>query len=382
MAILVLSLLIIDSRPSSQLILAVILAVGFVIDGGLRMLGAWVVRFRGWITSLVVGLIEIVAVIVLFVPSVLPSHDAILQVFIGVGMVLSGLGLARRGWQFHRMAPNTMLSEMLLWNRPAVECVMPPASVPASADKLTIHVWTPSASVTEVIPAPIIDRYIAAVDGDGVISTGHAALECGSDIYVSHYPAVEIDRSSQDFRRVLRATAENNVEGVFQPDYATESGQWCESDMKIRFPQFSAEKLNTFWQQYRTDTTYNLTNRNCSSSVARCLEAALEGSMCTNRFWVRDLLRALINPELWVANQLRRRAESMAWTPGLVLDYSRALSAAIQPAPWGWTMLAAAFVRGGRYAWLVLRGRPIPNVQAMRRKSEADMRKLEKSLAK
>jgi len=41
-------------------------------------------------------------------------------------------------------------------------------------------------------------------------------------------------------------------------------------------------------------------------------------------------------PELWVALQLRKRAETMAWTPGLVLDYARALSMLADPRPTGW----------------------------------------------
>lgn len=43
-----------------------------------------------------------------------------------------------------------------------------------------------------------MNRYIAAVDSAGVISTGHAALEM-QDIYISLYPAVDIDRSPSEF---------------------------------------------------------------------------------------------------------------------------------------------------------------------------------------
>jgi hypothetical protein len=47
------------------------------------------------------------------------------------------------------------------------------------------------------------------------------------------------------------------------------------------------------------------------------------------------------NPELWVASQLRKHAEAMAWTPGLVLDYARALRVAINPPPLGIVTLTA-----------------------------------------
>src|SRR3954454_8802895 len=77
---------------------------------------------------------------------------------------------------------------------------------------LTVHVWTPVGSAKgEARRQPIVDRYIAAVDRNGVISTGHAALEAPDGIYVSLYPAVEFDRSPDDFARLLRATRENDV---------------------------------------------------------------------------------------------------------------------------------------------------------------------------
>ncbi|HGJ5876446.1 MAG TPA: hypothetical protein ACHBX0_08710 [Arsenophonus sp.] len=44
----------------------------------------------------------------------------------------------------------------------------------------------------------------------------------------------------------------------------------------------------------------------------------------------------LIAPELWVASQIRQRVISMAWTPGLVMDYSRALNALVYPTPHRW----------------------------------------------
>ena len=70
---------------------------------------------------------------------------------------------------------------------------------------------------------PLLDRYIAAVDAKGAISTGHAALELPPDMYISHYPAVEIDHSPTDFFHLFRATPDNDVPGRFQPSYAVES---------------------------------------------------------------------------------------------------------------------------------------------------------------
>jgi hypothetical protein len=45
-------------------------------------------------------------------------------------------------------------------------------------------------------------------------------------------------------------------------------------------------------------------------------------------------------PELWVAAQVRKRSATMAWTPGLTLDYARALSMLADPRPSGWVKMA------------------------------------------
>jgi hypothetical protein len=208
----------------------------------------------------------------------------------------------------------------------------------------------PSGSAKDVLPQPLVDRYVAAVDAHGVISTGHAALEASPDLYISHYPAQEIDRSPDDFRQLLRATRDNNVAGRYQPSYAIEAAGWCPSTAEVVFERYNKARLAAFWAWYRQDDTYNLTNRNCSSTVAAALESALEGTL-GERPGFGAFLSAFVNPELWVAAQLRRHAESMAWTPGLVLDYARALRVAINPPPLGLvtlTALAANTLRGMR----------------------------------
>ncbi|MEJ1268971.1 hypothetical protein WDV93_24815 [Pantoea ananatis] len=106
----------------------------------------------------------------------------------------------------------------------------------AAARALIVHVWTPE-ETTEARPVsrPVINRYIAAVDENGVISTGHAALEVADYLYISLYPAEEIDRSPSEFLRTLKATRDNDVAGRFLPDYATESSEWCHSVRQIEF---------------------------------------------------------------------------------------------------------------------------------------------------
>ncbi len=164
-----------------------------------------------------------------------------------------------------------------------------------------------------------INRYIAAIDGNGVISTGHAALEMSPDLYISHYPAAEIDRNPDEFSRTLRATADNNVPGRFLPSYEVESAEWCPSTVQVEIKNIDAARLRAFWKHYRANDTYNLTNRNCSSAVADALDAALEGVYREHRWPVFRALQAIVFPELWAAGLMRKRAESMAGRRALYL---------------------------------------------------------------
>ncbi|MET0193177.1 MAG: protease, partial [Hyphomicrobiaceae bacterium] len=170
----------------------------------------------------------------------------------------------------------------------------------------------------------LVDRYIAAIDAKGVISTGHSALERLPDLYISHYPAVEVDHSPDDFTALLRAGPENDIPGKWQPDHAFEVAQWCEADQRVQFHYYNAGALERFWSGYRVDATYNLTSRSCSTVTALAIESALEGALTSKRPMLR-FLRLLSDPNLWTAAMLRRRGATMAWTPGLVLDYARLL---------------------------------------------------------
>jgi hypothetical protein len=219
----------------------------------------------------------------------------------------------------------------------------------AGHDDLIVHVWTPAGPGRHPRRRPLIDRYIAAIDSKGRISTGHAALELAPNVYISHYPAVEIDRSPEEFGRVLRASADNDIPGRFLPSYREEADGWCEATEHIRFTRIDRLRVRHFWRAYRSDTAYNLTSRNCSSAVAHALDAALEGVLGqTERPW-RAFFRALTTPELWIAGVLRRRAEAMAWTPGLVLDYARLLHVVVEPLP------ARAETRRARLRRLIFR---------------------------
>lgn len=369
-AFLLLGLLIIDAHHTASVILAMLFGLCFLVDGGFRIAAAAVVRFGNWRLSLLTGVFEVLFAAFMFEPY--PTFYAgTVPACIGMGLFLSGIGLLRQAVRLKRLPDNAALSLLLARGLPPTERELAPAAVTGNAGELVVHVWTPAGSATEVVPHPLVDRYIAAVDSKGIVSTGHAALECAPDIYVSHYPAVEIDRTGGDFAQMLRATAENNVDGMFQPSYAIEAAGWCDSTAQVRFTEYDRGRLLAFWQRYRQDTTYNLTSRNCSSTVAHCLEAALEGSLAREGAGMMVFLRAMLNPELWVAAQLRKRAEAMAWTPGLVLDYARAMHAAIRPAPWGWYSLIVSCHRMWRYASMVIKGQPVQSMGAVQREVEA-----------
>jgi uncharacterized membrane protein HdeD (DUF308 family) len=356
----VLGLLIIDPHRASSFILAMIFGIVFAVDGILRIASAQVVRFTGWRLSMALGLFELLFAIFMFEPY--PTFYAgTVPYCVGLGLMLSGFGTLRVALRLRKLAPRA--SVLALLARGDGESVSVFDAEPPQDDRrlplLTVHVWTPVGSAVNALPQPVLDRYVAAVDGQGVISTGHAALDVPDVLYISHYPAKEIDRSPEDFRMILRATKENNVPGKFQPSYAIESAGWVESTAKVTFERYNLARLRQFWARYSQNTTYNLTNRNCSSTVAMALEVAMEGALGGSRQGMQKFFTSMVNPELWVASQLQKHAQAAAWTPGLVLDYARALKVAIDPPPLGVVTLAKYFANAYRYTRAVRRGEPL-----------------------
>ena len=351
----------IDAPWRSDVVLALLLGGLFGLDGAMKIATARLIRFPGWRATEGAGFLSLLLAIATLEPW--PTwYVGTIGCNIGIALVLSGLAIVRLALRVRRMAPSAPISSLLLagfapWDTAAgAELFAIDGS--AAPCEMVVHVWTP-AGAAATVRRPVIDRYIAAVDTSGTISTGHAALELPPDLYISHYPAVDIDRSPDDFARLLRATAENDVPGRFLPSYSAEATQWCEANAHVRFRDFDARRLRAFWADYQMVKTYNLTKRNCSSAVAQALDAALEGRLAHRRPRWSTLLGAALSPELWVASLLRKRAESMAWTPGLVLDYARALSAVIDPPSIGWTtLLRLALRRRRRHAKPASTARP------------------------
>jgi uncharacterized membrane protein HdeD (DUF308 family) len=333
--------------------LSMIFGLLFLADGLLQCVAAYVVRYRRWRYSFAAGIVEIALAIFFFQPY--PTHYVGTAPYcVGLFLIMAGMKLqilARRARHLRsNPAMATSAHPSFAPTTPGLPLQTTFTGPPADDERaLTVHIWTPTGSAKATTRHyPVIDRYIAAVDVNGVISTGHAALESPEGVYISLYPAEEIDRSPEQFGTLLRATAENDIPGLFQPDYATESAAWCPSNVKVRIRNYDPDKLQAFWADYRRNATYNLTHRNCSSSVARALEAALEGAVGRlhgSRAGWRIMLRLLSTPELWVASQIRKRALTMAWTPGLAWDYARAMSMLADPRPFAWWSVCQAAMR-------------------------------------
>jgi uncharacterized membrane protein HdeD (DUF308 family) len=328
--ILLLPAVIIVAQPRhSNTLIAMLLGGVMLLDGSLRVASAWMVRFDAWRMAIGAGIVEIILAIITLEPW--PTwYEGTIGFNVGALLIISGWGTALLANRL-RMLPADAPISMLVGGAFPTALWIPAVPDDAGHDDLIVHVWTPKGPGRRARRRPLVDRYIAAVDASGTVSTGHAALELAPNVYISHYPAAEIDRSPDEFGRVLRAGAENDLPGLYQPSYAEEAAGWCEATEHVRFTAIDRVRVRHFWRAYRSDTTYNLTSRNCSTAVARALDAALEGILGQDERPWRAFFRALLTPELWVAGVLRRRAEAMAWTPGLILDYARLLQIVVEP---------------------------------------------------
>ena len=325
----IMAVLILAATRHSTFLLAMIFGIAFTVDGVIRITIASLLKFSGWRISVALGALSVA--FGLFHLQPWPTwYAGTVGYCIGMFLILNGANLALVGQRTRRLR------------------TAPELDAAAGSDSLTVHVWTPTGQATTPAGHRLIRRYVASVDKAGRYSTGHAALEHGENLYISHYPAVEIDRSPANLRSSLRAGHENDVPGRFLPSHAYEVADWCEATVAVTLTGIDAARLRDFWAFYSQDTTYNFISRNCSTTVARALDVAVEGAFSRGGHPWRTLALALTTPEFWAAAFLRNGARSMTWTPGLVLDYTRALSALVDPAspvpsiPWkrvGWRLV-------------------------------------------
>jgi uncharacterized membrane protein HdeD (DUF308 family) len=327
---------------------AIVFGAAFLVDGLLRIGSAYVVQSPRWRVGIVAGLIEVcLAAMILFAWPV--PHLLTVPFCFALLLLTSGYALVRMALPLRQLPDGASITSLPLyaarnWQGGKVHPVVTDDAAAGKGDKiLNVYVWTAIGSVKDPERRLLIDRYVAAVDKKGVISTGHSALEMPPDLYVSHYPANDIDHSPDDFRALLSAGHENDVPGRFNESLAIEAAAWCMPDQKITFCRFNPQALKRFWQAYSQDTTYNLTARNCSTTVIQALDAATEGAAYTGRPW-RDLFRIVSDPHFWLMRIVRGRTEAMTWTPGLVLDYTRLLEQVIEHSERRWrTRIGEAF---------------------------------------
>ncbi|MFG1462232.1 protease [Xanthobacter sp. DSM 24535] len=333
-----LAYLIIQFPDANIYIVTVLFSAAFVFDGATRIATASIVRFRGWRVVIAWGAFEILLAALIAADWPIPRTKNI-PFCVSLLLTFSGWVLIRMSLMLKTLEPEAAILTLPMFGARAwydhAPILLGDDPDPKSTEPMTVHVWTPTGSADVSGRRVLLDRYIAAVDRQGMISTGHSALELPPNLYISHYPGHEIEQGAGAFMTSLRATADNDLPGRFQPSYAEERAAWCDADAHVSFRNFNARRLRAFWIGYRQENTYNLTNRNCSVAVASALDAALEGTLASRYPWLR-LLQLLCDPDLWVAAAIRAHAEAMTWTPGLVLDYARALHRLVEPTELPW----------------------------------------------
>ncbi|MCG7354626.1 hypothetical protein [Roseomonas mucosa] len=172
----------------------------FLLDGLFRIASAFYVHATTrWRLGILAGLAEIGLSVLVFTDWPVP-HRLTVPFCLALLLLSSGWSLLVMGLQLRRLSPTASVTALPLYaarNWHARGPVRPEETEPVSAPPdalLRVHAWTPLGSAEQPRRRPVLDRYIAAVDRKGVVSTGHMALELPPDLYISHYPAVEIDR--------------------------------------------------------------------------------------------------------------------------------------------------------------------------------------------
>ncbi|WP_273773076.1 HdeD family acid-resistance protein [Brucella intermedia] len=328
MAFLFAAFVVFDVPWDNNIAASILFGLAFLTDGVFRLASAFVVHSKRWRVGISAGLIEIGLAVMILASKPLP-HRLTVPFCFALLLLTSGYALLRMAVQLRALPDGTSVTALPLYvarNWQGGDCrstlIERGQNNFENNGILNVYVWTAIGSVTDPERRILIDRYVAAVDKKGVISTGHSALEMPPDLYISHYPLDDIDHRPDDFRALLNAGHQNDVAGRFNESLAAEAAAWCMPDQKITFSRFNPEALGVFWNAYSRDRTYNLTARNCSTTVIQALDAALEGSSFTGRP-LRDFLRIVSDPHFWMMRIIRGRAEAMTWTPGMVLDYTR-----------------------------------------------------------
>ncbi|MES2413086.1 MAG: DUF308 domain-containing protein [Pseudomonadota bacterium] len=334
-AMVVVASLILDFPWDNALTSSVLFAGAFFFNGLLRIASSLLVRYPRWRVSNLIGWAYLVMAVLLLAQWPLPSELNV-SFCLGIALIAGGYVLTRGAWRLRRLPQGARLSAIDIYQRRRDTAPGLPAeaagsfSPSAEPQTMVVHVWSAAGIAGERIRLPLIDRYIFALSRKGSVSTGHVALECGDGLYISHHPRVRLNITRENVVNQVRATSNNDHPGMWLPSYEGEAKDTRPSNARVHFRVFNRAYLEFFWRTYQADNTYNLTSRNCSVAVTEALDAAVEGVFADRPFW-RTLLRLAVHPDMWLAGSVRVRAESIAWTPGLALDYASALRRITHP---------------------------------------------------
>ncbi len=333
-AMVALASLVLDFPWDNALTAGVIFATAFFFNGLLRIASSLLVRYPNWRLSNLIGWGYLLMALLLVTEWPL-RPDMNVPFCLGMALLVGGHVLVRGAWRLRRLPPGSRLAAIAIYRRRRdVEEQGLPAHPPVvntpHAQAMVVHVWTAVGLADERIHMPLIDKYVFALSRKGSVTTGHVALSCGEGLYISHHPRVRLNITQHNVVDQVRATSNNDHPGMWLPSYTQEVDATRPATFNIRFRVFSQPHLDAFWAQYQRDDTYNLTSRNCSVAVTEAIDAALEGVFADKPFW-RTLLRLALHPDVWLAGSVRVRAESMAWTPGLAMDYASALRRITHP---------------------------------------------------
>lgn len=333
-AMVVVASLVLDFPWDNALTAGVLFAAAFFFNGVLRITSSLLVRYPRWHLSNLIGW-GYLGMALLLVTDWPLRPEMNVPFCLGIALLAGGHLLARGAWRLRRLPRGSRLAAIEIYRRrrDLVEKPVPHHPAVTSSGNphaMVVHVWTATGLVDERVRMPLIDRYLFALSRKGSVTTGHVALSCGDDLYISHHPRVRLNITQQNVVDQVRATSSNDHPGVWLPSYAQEAADTRPATINIRFRVFNLPYLQAFWADYQKDDTYNLTSRNCSVAVTEAIDAAVEGVFADRPFW-RTVMRLAVHPDMWLAGSVRVRAESIAWTPGLALDYASALRRITHP---------------------------------------------------
>lgn len=314
--------------------------VALLLNGLYQALSSLIIRYPNWGWFLSSGVGHILFGGLLFLEWK-KAVTWVVPIFLGAGFLLMGLTTLRTALRLGRYLRRSGSDTAKMAVRYFLDFHVPgrfrkqylpqdPVSAPGinqDHGDLLVHIWTPATVAQVETASNLVSRYVAARNAEGKFTVGHSALEMSPELYISHCDGDPTAFENSD--EVWETLRSKDVPGIFLPSFEEEIKTYVLPSATIRFRNFNAEQLRTFWTLYRSVTAYNFTNRNCSVAVALALEAALMGSLA-GRHRIRTLFWLLANKDLWVAHFIRWKAREMVWTPGMMMDYVVALHRVVE----------------------------------------------------